>query len=146
MKHLKLFEEFNYDEHKQDGVEIIDRFLVTINPGTPDVLEVECLLARNKDNELMLKPLSKVKIFQSSSSFRLIKDKEIDLSQSHRNTPSAVKVLNDNTNKWLVVRTDNSMDLVTDINVGEVIQVGGKGLSMIGNMNCMFNTIKFEKI
>jgi hypothetical protein len=146
MRYIKIFEEFNYEQHKQDGVQIIDRFLVTINPGTPDVLEVECLLARNENNELMLKPLAKVKIFQSSSSFKLIKDKEIDLSQSHRNTPSAVKVLNDNTNNWLVVSTDNSMDLVTDINVGEVIQVGGKGLSMIGNVKCIFNTIKFEKI
>ena len=145
MKYLKIFEEFNYDEHKGQGIQIIDRFLVTINPGTPDVLEVECLLARNENNELMLKPLSKVKIFQSSNSVQLIKDKEIDLSQSHRNTPTAVKVLNDNTNNWLVVST-NSEDLVTDINVGEVMQVGGKGLSMIGNMNCMFNTIKFEKI
>ena len=66
MKYVKLFEEFNYDEHKEDGVQIIDRFLVSINPGTADVLEVEGLLAKNKFDELIFKPLSEVNIFKSS--------------------------------------------------------------------------------
>lgn len=146
MKYVKLFEEFNYDEHKEDGVQIIDRFLVSINPGTADVLEVEGLLAKNKFDELIFKPLSEVKIFKSSNSVNLIKDEEITLNQADVNTDSAVNLLNDNINKWLIVKTDNSGGLVTDINVGKVIQVGGKGTSMIGNYNCIFNTIKFEKI
>ena len=146
MKYVKLFEEFNYDEHKEDGVQIIDRFLVSINPGTADVLEVEGLLAKNKFDELIFKPLSEVKIFKSSDSLKLIKDEEITLNQASRNTSNAVNLLNDNINKWLIVKTDNSGGLVRDINVGKVIQVGGYGTSMIGNLNCIFNTIKFEKI
>ena len=146
MKYVKLFEEFNYDEHKEDGVQIIDRFLVSINPGTDDVLEVEGLLAKNKFDELIFKPLSEVKIFKSSDSVKLIKDEEITLNQASPNTSNAVNHLNKNINKWLIVKTDNSGGLVSDINVGKVIQVGGKGTSMIGNLNCIFNTIKFEKI
>ena len=146
MKYVKLFEEFNYDEHKEDDVQIIDRFLVSINPGTDDVLEVEGLLAKNKFDELIFKPLSEVKIFKSSNSVKLIKDEEITLNQADVNTDNAVNLLNDNINKWLIVKTDNSGGLVRDINVGKVIQVGGKGTSMIGNLNCIFNTIKFEKI
>jgi len=146
MKYLKLYEEFNYDEHKEDGVQIIDRFLVSINPGTRDVLEVEGLLAKNKFDVLIFKPLSKVKIFKSSNSQKLIKDEEITLNQADVNTDSAVNVLNNNINKWLIVKTDNSSGLVTDINVGKIIKVGGMGTSMIGDFNCIFNTIKFEKI
>jgi hypothetical protein len=146
MKYVKLFEEFNYDEHKEDDVQIIDRFLVSINPGTDDVLEVEGLLAKNKFDELIFKPLSEVKIFKSSDSLKLIKDEEITLNQADVNTSNAVNHLNKNINKWLIVETDNSGGLVRDINVGKVIQVGGKGTSMIGGLNCIFNTIKFEKI
>lgn len=145
MKYLKLYEEFNYDEHKEDGVQIIDRFLVSINPGTRDVLEVEGLLAKNKFDILIFKPLSKVKIFKSSDSNKLIKNEEITLNQADVNTGNAVNVLNNNINKWLIIKTGYT-DFVTDINVGKVIQVGDKGASMIGNYNCIFNTIKFEKI
>ena len=145
MKYVKLFEEFNYDEHKEDGVQIIDRFLVSINPGTADVIEVEGLLAKNKFDELIFKPLSEVKIFKSSDSQKLIKDEEITSNQASPNTPSAVNYLNKNINKWLFIET-NGDNLVHDINVGKIIQVGGRGASMIGGLNCIFNTIKFEKI
>ena len=146
MKYVKLFEEFNYDEHKENDVQIIDRFIVSINPGTDDVLEVEGLLAKSKFDKLIFKPLSEVKIFKSSDSRKLIKDEEITLNQASRNTPNAVNLLNDNINKWLIVKTQNDDSLVHDINVGKVIQVGDYGTSMIGNMNCIFNTIKFDKI
>ena len=146
MKYVKLFEEFNYDEHKEDGVQIIDRFLVSINPGTADVLEVEGLLAQNKFDKLIFKPLSEVKIFKSSDSRKLIKDEEITLNQASPNTSNAVNLLNDNINKWLIVKTENDHSLVSDINVGKVINIGHLGTHMIGNMNCIFNTIKFEKI
>jgi hypothetical protein len=146
MKYVKLFEEFNYDEHKEDGVQIIDRFLVSINPGTADVLEVEGLLAKNKFDKLIFKPLSEVKIFKSSDSSNLIKDEEINLNQASPNTSNAVKLLNDNINNWLDIRSGNTYDFIRDINVGEIIKVGSTGSSMIGNLNCIFNTIKFEKI
>ena len=68
------------------------------------------------------------------------------MNQASRNTPNAVNLLNDNINKWLIVKTQNDDSLVHDINVGKVIQVGDYGTSMIGNMNCIFNTIKFDKI
>ena len=146
MKYVKLFEEFNYDEHKEDGVQIIDRFLVSINPGTADVLEVEGLLAKNKFDKLIFKPLSEVKIFKSSDSINLIKDEEINLNQASPNTSNAVKLLNDNINNWLDIRSGNTYDFIRDINVGEIIKVGSMGSSMIGNLNCIFNTIKFDKI
>ena len=149
MKYVKLFEEFNYDEHKEDGVQIIDRFLVSINPGTSDVLEVEGLLAKNKFDLLIFKPLSKVKIFKSSNSQKLIKDEEITLNQADVNTDSAVNVLNNNINKWLIVKTENLGDLETGsdvLTVGKVIQVGHYGTSMIGNYNCIVKTIKFQTI
>ena len=145
MKYVKLFEEFNYDEHKEDDVQIIDRFLVSINPGTDDVLEVEGLLAKNKFDELIFKPLSEVKIFKSSNSVKLIKDEEITLNQSDNNTDNAVNHLNKNINNWLPIKTDYD-NLLHDINVGKIIQVRGVGTSMIGGLNCIFNTIKFEKI
>jgi len=146
MKYVKLFEEFNYDEYKEDGVQIIDRFLVSINPGTADVLEVEGLLAKNKFDKLIFKPLSEVKIFKSSDSINLIKDEEINLNQASPNTSNAVKLLNDNINNWLDIRSGNTYDFIRDINVGEIIKVGSMGSSMIGNLNCIFNTIKFDKI
>lgn len=145
MKYVKFFEEFNYDEHKEDGVQIIDRFLVSINPGTPDVLEVEALLGRNVNQILIFKPLSEVKIFKSSDSVNLIKDEEINLNQASQNTQNAVSVLNNNINKWLLIKTDYD-SFIKDINVGKIIKVRSWGTSMIGNYNCVFNTIKFEKI
>lgn len=145
LKFVKLFEEFNYDEHKENDVQIIDRFIVSINPGTNDVLEVEGLLGRDKNQNLIFKPLSEVKIFKSSNSRELIKDEEITLNQSDNNTDNAVNHLNKNINNWLPIKTDYD-NLLHDINVGKIIQVRGVGTSMIGGLNCIFNTIKFDKI
>lgn len=145
MKYLKIYEEFDYDKHKENGIQIIDRFLVSINAGTDDVLEVEGLLGRNKNQNLIFKPLSEVRIFKSSNSRQLIKDEEITLNQAANNTDNAVNHLNNNINKWLFIKTDYD-NLIKDINVGKIIDVSGLGTSMIGGLRCIFNTIKFDKI
>ena len=156
MKHLKLFEgfseeetklilEFDYEKHKQDGLQIIDRFVISINPGSNDVIEIEGLLARNKHQNLIFKPLTNTKIFKSSDSRKLIKDEEITLNQASRNTDNAVNHLNTNINNWLAIKTDYG-DLVHEIRVGKIIDVARYGTSTIGGLNCIFNTIKFDKI
>ena len=156
MKHLKLFEgfskedyklilEFDYEKHKQDGLQIIDRFIISINPGTNDVIEVEGLLARNKHQNLIFKPLTNTKIFKSSDSRKLIKDEEITLNQASRHTATAANHLNSNINNWLRIRTDYG-DLVHEIHGSKIIDVSGYGTSTIGGLNCIFNTIQFNTI
>lgn len=156
MKHIKLFEgfsreenslilEFDYEKHKQEDLDIIDRFIISINPGTDDVLEVEGLLARTKHHKLVFKPLTNTKIFKSSDSRKLLKDEEINLNQASRNTDNAVNHLNTNINNWLAIKTDYD-NLVHEIRVGKIIDVARYGTSMIGGLNCIFNTIKFDKI
>ena len=145
MKYLKIFEEFNYDEHKQEGIQIIDRYLVSINPGSDDVIEVEGLLARDKGDNLLFKPTGEAKVFLSSNSRQLLKDEEISLMRAEEHTKTNVNLLNSNINKWLPIKTDHD-NLISEVNVGEIIDVSGRGTSFIGNLNGIFNTIKFEKI
>jgi hypothetical protein len=145
MRYIKIFEEFNYDQHKQEGIQIIDRFKLSINPGSNDVIEVEGLLARDNNDSLLFKPTSESKVFLSSNSRQLIKDEEISLMRSEKHTQTTVNLLNNNINKWLPIKTDYD-NLISDINVGEIIDVSTYGTSFIGNLDGIFNTIKFEKI
>lgn len=145
MRYIKIFEEFNYEQHKQEGIQIIDRFKLSINPGSNDVIEIEGLIARDNNDNLLFKPTSDSKVFLSSNSRQLIKDEEISLMSSEKHTQTTVNLLNDNINKWLPIKTDYD-NLISDINVGKIIDVSGRGTSFIGNLNGIFNTIKFEKI
>lgn len=145
MRYIKIFEEFNYEQHKQEGIQIIDRFKLSINPGSNDVIEVEGLLARDNNDSLLFKPTSESKVFLSSNSRQLIKGEEISLMRSEKHTQTTVNLLNNNINKWLPIKTDYD-NLISDINVGKIIDVSGRGTSFIGNLNGIFNTIKFEKI
>ena len=145
MRYIKIFEEFNYDQHKQEGIQIIDRFKLSINPGSNDVIEVEGLLARDNNDSLLFKPTSESKVFLSSNSRQLIKGEEISLMRSEKHTQTTVNLLNNNINKWLPIKTDYD-NLISDINVGKIIDVSGRGTSFIGNLKGIFNTIKFEKI
>lgn len=145
MKYVRLFEEFNYEQHKQEGIQIIDRFILSINPGSNDVIEVEGLLGRDNNEKLLFKPISDSKVFLSSNSRELIKDEEISSMRSEKHTQTTVNLLNNNINKWLPIKTDYD-NLISDINIGKLIDVSGKGTSFIGNLSGIFNTIKFEKI
>lgn len=145
MRYIKIFEEFNYEQHKQEGIQIIDRFKLSINPGSNDVIEVEGLLARDNNDNLLFKPTSDSRVFLSSNSRHLIKGEEISLMRSETHTQTTVNLLKNNINKWLPIKTDYD-NMISDINVGKIIDVSGRGTSFIGNLNGIFNTIKFEKI
>ena len=99
----------------------------------------------NKHQNLIFKPLTNTKIFKSSDSRKLLKDEEITLNQASRNTDNAVNHLNTNINNWLAIKTDYD-NLVHEIRVGKIIDVARYGTSTIGGLNCIFNTIKFDKI
>ena len=58
----QVIREFDYEPHKNKDLEIIDRFIISINPGSDDVIEMEGVLARdNRDKHLMFKQLEDVK-------------------------------------------------------------------------------------
>ena len=65
--------------------------------------------------------------------------------RAEEHTKTTVNLLNSNINKWLPIKTDHD-NLISEINVGDIIDVSEKGTSFIGNLNGIFNTIKFEKI
>jgi hypothetical protein len=153
MKHIQLFEkfvainEFDYEPHKQKNLEIIDRFLITINPGSDDVIEMEGLLARHNEGNrnLFFKLLSEVKIFSSSNSRELIKDGEISLDQADRNTQSTAEFLNEFRGRWLIISSEGET-FRYEIPVGKNIDVHRMGANYIGDLRGMFNNIKFETI
>jgi hypothetical protein len=42
----QVIREFDYEPHKNKDLEIIDRFIISINPGSDDVIEIIRLLKR----------------------------------------------------------------------------------------------------
>lgn len=142
----QVIREFDYEPHKNEHLEIIDRFTISINPGSDDVIEMEGLLARdNRDNYLMFKQLEDVKIFSSSNSRELIKDEEIRLEQADDNTQSTAQFLNSIVKKWVIISTEGRQ-FDYQIPVGENINLSSRGVNYIGNLNCVFLNIKFEII
>ena len=127
-------------------LEIIDRFIISINPGSDDVIEMEGILARdNRDKHLMFKQLEDVKIFSSSNSRELIKDEEISLGRADDSTQNTAQFLNSIVGKWVIISSEGRQ-FYYEIPVGENIDLRGRGANYIGNLNCVFNNIKFETI
>jgi len=142
----QVIREFDYEPHKNKDLEIIDRFIISINPGSNDVIEMEGVLARdNRDKHLMFKQLEDVKIFSSSNSQELIKDEEISLGRADDSTQNTAQFLNRIVGKWAII-TSEGRPFYYEIPVGENINVSGRGANYIGNLNCIFNNIKFETI
>ena len=142
----RVINEFDYEPHKDKNIEIIDRFIITINPGSDDVIEMEGVLARhiNSDN-LIFKPLSKVRIFSSSDSRELIKDEEISIGQADRNGQNSAEFFNGLIGRWLHIVSEGDQ-FRYEIPVGENINVSGMGANFIGDLRGLFMNIKFEKI
>jgi hypothetical protein len=142
----QVIREFDYEPHKNKDLEIIDRFIISINPGSDDVIEMEGILARdNRDKHLMFKQLEDVKIFSSSNSRELIKDEEISLGRADDSTQRTAQFLNRIVGKWAIISSEGRQ-FYYEIPVGENINVSGLGVNYIGNLNCVFNNIKFETI
>ena len=142
----QVIREFDYEPHKNKDLEIIDRFIISINPGSDDVIEMEGVLARdNRDKHLMFKQLEDVKIFSSSNSQELIKDEEISLWRADDSTQDTAQFLNSMVGKWAIISSEG-VQFRYEIPVGENINVKGLGVNYIGNLNCVFNNIKFETI
>jgi len=142
----QVIREFDYEPHKNKDLEIIDRFIISINPGSDDVIEMEGILARdNRDKHLMFKQLEDVKIFSSSDSRELIKDEEISLGRADDSTQNTAQFLNSIVGKWAGISSEGRQ-FYYEIPVGENINVSGRGANYIGNLNCVFNNIKFETI
>jgi len=142
----QVIREFDYEPHKNKDLEIIDRFIISINPGSDDVIEMEGILARdNRDKHLMFKQLEDVKIFSSSNSRELIKDEEISLGRADDSTQRTAQFLNRIVGKWAIISSEGRQ-FYYEIPVGENINVSGRGANYIGNLNCVFNNIKFETI
>ena len=142
----QVIREFDYEPHKNKDLEIIDRFIISINPGSDDVIEMEGILARdNRDKHLMFKQLEDVKIFSSSNSRELIKDEEISLGRADDSTQNTAQFLNRIVGKWAIISSEGRQ-FYYEIPVGENINVSGRGANYIGNLNCVFNNIKFETI
>jgi len=142
----QVIREFDYEPHKNKDLEIIDRFIISINPGSDDVIEMEGILARdNRDKHLMFKQLEDVKIFSSSNSRELIKDEEISLGRADDSTQNTAQFLNRIVGKWAIISSEGRQ-FYYEIPVGENINVSGYGANYIGNLNCVFNNIKFETI
>jgi hypothetical protein len=142
----RVINEFDYEPHKDKNIEIIDRFTITINPGSDDVIEMEGVLARhNNSGNLIFKPLTDVKIFLSSDSRKLKKDKEISLGQADNITQSTAQFLNNLVGQWVRIVSEGD-PFRYEIPVGENINVSGMGANFIGSLRCIFNNIKFETI
>jgi len=142
----QVIREFDYEEHRHPNINIIDRVVVTFNPGSKEVIEVEGILGESKDQEMLyFKPLSKPLVFESSNWYKLQKDEEITYNQSEPNTQRAVETLVNNIGNFMGISSEG-VRFYADIDFGKVINRHGYGMNFIGNWNCMFNTIKFDKI
>lgn len=142
----RVINEIDYEDHKKDGVEIIDRVKITINPASPDVIEVEGLLGESSDREqILFKPLEEPKIYESSNSQELIKDRKISSGHANPITYKAAKLLSDNIGNWMGIASDG-VRLYDEINFGENIDTSEFGLDYIGNWDCIIENIRFDKI
>lgn len=141
----RMINEFDYEPHKNKNIEIIDRFVITINPGSDDVIEMEGVLARHKNDNLIFKQLKEVKIFSSSNSRELIKDEEISLGQADRNGQNSAEFFNSVVGQWLYIVSEGDQ-FRYEIPVGENINVSGMGANFIGDLRGIFMNIKFETI
>jgi len=142
----RMINEIDYEPHKDKNIEIIDRFAITINPGSDDVIEMEGILARHiNSGNLIFKQLEEVKIFSSSNSRELIKDEEISISQADDITQNTAEFLNNLVGQWTRIVSEGE-PFRYEIPVGENINVSGMGTNFIGSLRCIFNNIKFEKI
>ena len=142
----RVIREFDYEEHRHPNIDIIERVVVTFNPGSQEVIEVAGILGESKDQEMLyFKPLSEPLIFESSDWQELLKDEEITYNQSHPHTQTAVKTLVDNIGNWMGVSFEGER-FNSDIDFGKIINQDGHGLNFIGTWNCIFKTIKFDKI
>ena len=147
-----LITEMDYETHKEHGLKIIERVIVTFNPGSSDVVEVEGILGEKEishhhrgERGLMFKPLTNPIIYKSSDSTDLIKDDEINLRQSDPITQEAAEFLSKHKDVWLPIHTEY-FSLVDEINFGEKIDLHGRGISFIGNFNCIIMDIQFDTI
>ena len=144
----RVIKEFDYDEHKRKDIEIIDRVKLTINPGSPDVIEVEGLLGESSNQEhIWFKPLEEPKIYESSNSVKLIKDQEISISSGFVSpiTRKAAELLSNNIGNWLGISSEG-VRLYGEINFGENIDTRRMGLNYIGNLDLIIMNIRFDKI
>jgi hypothetical protein len=140
-----LLKEFDYEKHKHNQIDIIERVRITINTGTPDVIEVEGVLGESKNKEMLwFKPTGEPKIFKSSNSTQLSKDEEISYQQANQNTRTSYDVLN-NIGKWLGISSEG-VRFYNEINFGKNINLNSSGLNYIGNMRCVIMNIQFDKI
>jgi hypothetical protein len=140
----RVINEMDYEQHKKGGYRIIERVIITFNPGTDDVIKVEGLLGETDDQEMLFfKPTSEPLIYESSNSQELITGKEISFNQS--DSKSAARLLINNVGNWMGISSEG-VRFYEEINFGENINMAGMGVNFIGNMNCLFMNIKFDKI
>jgi hypothetical protein len=142
----RVINEMDYEQHKKGGYRIIERVIITFNPGTDDVIKVEGLLGETDNQEMLwFKPTSEPLIYESSNSRELITDKEISFNQSDSGTKSAATLLINNVGNWMGISSEG-VRFYEEINFGENINMAGMGVNFIGNRNCLFMNIKFDKI
>jgi hypothetical protein len=142
----QVIREFDYEEHRHPEIDIIERVVVTFNPGSREVVEVEGILGESKNQEMLyFKPLIEPKIFESSDPLNLETDNEISLDESHTHTQRAVETLVNNIGNWMGVSFQGER-FNLDIDFGKVLNRDGFGMNFIGNWNCIFKSIKFDKI
>ena len=141
-----LIKEFDYEKHKHWDINTLERVMITFNPGSDDVIQVEGLLGESKNQDMLyFKPLVKPVVFKSSNSTELKTDEEIPVSQSDENTQTAVNSLNNNIGSWLKISSEG-VRFYNEINFGENIDLHGMGVNFIGDMSCIFMDIRFDQI
>jgi len=142
----RVINEMDYEQHKKGVYRIIERVKITFNPGSDDVIEIEGLLGETDNQEMLwFKPTSEPLIYESSNSRELITDKEISFNQSDSVTKSAARLLINNVGNWMGISSEG-VRFYEEINFGENINMSGMGVNFIGNWNCLFTNIKFDKI
>jgi hypothetical protein len=151
MKYVKLFEEFNYEQHKSEGIEIVSRVILTLNNGKSSdyIIEVEGILGKHKPAEsrgdtnsilYWFKPTEYPKVFSTSNFQKLEKGEDITERLERSNSDKSIELFKSAKDKseWM------GISIQEDLSFDKIIKPFG--FSLIGNQNCLISYLSLKKI
>jgi hypothetical protein len=150
MKYVKLFEEFNYEQHNSEGIEIISRVILTLNNGKSNdyIIEVEGILGKHKPAEVgdtnsilyYFKPTEYPKVFSTSNFQKLEKDEDITERLERSNGDKSIELFKSCKDKseWMGISIQGDLDF------NKIIKP--YGFSLIGTSDCLISYLNLQKI
>lgn len=150
MKYVKLFEEFNYEQYKSEGIEIISRVILTLNNGKSNdyIIEVEGILGKHKPAEVgdtnsilyYFRPTEYPKVFSTSNFQKLEKGEDITEGFERSKSDKSIELFKSCKDKseWMGISIQGDLDF------NKIIKP--HGFSLIGNSDCLISYLNLKKI